>query len=422
MTKLSGRELYNNIGKPKKIVAPMVDQSELAWRIISRKYGADLCYSPMYHAKLFAHEPAYRQKMMGKLDGDPSIDRPLIIQFCANDPEILLQAASFVEDRCDAVDLNLGCPQGIARKGHYGSFLMEDWDLIYRLINTLHTKLKIPVTTKIRIYEDWTKTLEYAKMVISAGAQFLTVHGRTRDMKGQQSGLANWDVLQDLRLQLRQQVFFANGNIVYPEDIDRCFETIKCDAVMSAEGNLYNPGTFWTENNDKNKTYPRVDFVLREYFEIVRQVSDKSEASKHSMKSHFFKILHEFLNHHKDLRPLIGKTSVNSDFQEWDNIVKEIELRVQKIFQQENIKDIDIIVAGKQEAWGGRYMQIPFWRCQPYFRRVDGEKVNTKYLKVAASLDFPSKYLTINNDIEREEKRQGESESIVALKKVKVDV
>lgn len=57
----------------------------------------------------------------------------LLEQFCANDPEQLLFCAKALEPHCDAVDLNLGCPQEIARRGYYGSFLQEDWDLIFRL-------------------------------------------------------------------------------------------------------------------------------------------------------------------------------------------------------------------------------------------------------------------------------------------------
>lgn len=74
--KLLGRELYNAIGQPKTIVAPMVDQSELAWRILSRKYGADLCYTPMFHARLFVTSDKYRKSMFNDQDGNPRYDRP----------------------------------------------------------------------------------------------------------------------------------------------------------------------------------------------------------------------------------------------------------------------------------------------------------------------------------------------------------
>ncbi|KAI6124296.1 dihydrouridine synthase 1-like protein [Pisolithus thermaeus] len=157
LRKLSGHDFYRDVlGSPKYVVAPMVDRSELAWRTLSRRYGTQLVYTPMINARIFALNPSpkHRDKFFDIThaeEGGPS-DRPLIVQFCANDPHQLLASAHAIHHHCDAIDLNLGCPQEIARSGHYGSFLQDEWDLIYKLVNTLHTHLKIPVTAKFRVF------------------------------------------------------------------------------------------------------------------------------------------------------------------------------------------------------------------------------------------------------------------------------
>ncbi|ODQ65576.1 Dus-domain-containing protein [Nadsonia fulvescens var. elongata DSM 6958] len=380
--KLMGRDLYAAMGSPKTILAPMVDQSELAWRILSRRYGADICYTPMLHARLFANDKKYRKDMWSDLDGDAKLDRPLVAQFCANNPAELLEAASHLVGKCDAVDLNLGCPQGIAKKGHYGSFLMEEWDLIHDLINIVHTKLGVPVTAKIRIFPTKEKSLEYAQHVLKAGAQFLTVHGRTREMKGQQTGLADWSYIKHIRDNIpADTVLFANGNVLYPEDITRCFDQTQCDAVMSAEGNLYNPAVF-NLNPDAtiDEKFPRVDKLLREYFEIVKSLGPESRASKIALKSHFFKILRPFLVHHTDIRNAIGQSRAprtEEDLIPWESIVAQVEDAVAKIYLSPDLADE--VVTGDVQEWGGSYKEVPYWRCQPYFRTVNGiEKANTK--------------------------------------------
>lgn len=107
-----------------------------AWRVLSRLHGATIAYTPMFHAAHFGSNdhPRYFSESFDvspdSLEGIAPFDRPLIVQFCANDKDLWLRAAQRVVGRCDAVDLNLGCPQGIARKGKYGAFLMEEWDLI----------------------------------------------------------------------------------------------------------------------------------------------------------------------------------------------------------------------------------------------------------------------------------------------------
>lgn len=165
----------------------------------------------MINAKMYANNKrnGYREIAFNTAfgeEGGPG-DRPLIVQFCANDPEQLLASARALESHCDAIDINLGCPQDIARKGHYGSFLQDEWDLIYKLstfvlehptswghvclvwppnlVNTLHANLSVPVTAKFRVFSSPEQTVEYARMLERAGAQILTCHGRTREQRGQ---------------------------------------------------------------------------------------------------------------------------------------------------------------------------------------------------------------------------------------------
>ncbi|SCV99356.1 LAFE_0A01376g1_1 [Lachancea fermentati] len=420
LTKLTGRALFESIGSPTKIVAPMVDQSELAWRILSRRYGATLAYTPMFHAKLFATSEKYRKDMWCSIDGDKKVDRPLVVQFCANDPEYLLAAAKLVEDKCDAVDLNLGCPQGIARKGRYGSFLMEDWDLIFKLIRTLHDNLNVPVTAKIRVFPDREKTLKYAKMVLDAGAQFLTVHGRLREQKGQKTGLADWDIIRYLRENLpKETVFFANGNILYPEDISRCMNYIHCDGIMSAEGNLYNPGVFCADfDSNIEMSYPRVDKLLREYFDIVKSC-EGSQASKIAMKSHFFKILRPFLPVHTDVRASLASMTAKTPFEEWDDkVVRPVEKIVQDIFKQPDIEEKDKVITGEIELWGGAYKTIPYWRCQPYFRPVNGVTGDKRIVETLKSKKCESE----SSNIDEEELKKRKAEEVLESKNQKKEL
>ena len=351
-----GRQLYEKLGSPRTVVAPMVDQSELAWRQLCRQYGADLCYSPMYHARLYSTTETYRIQLVGEQDGHAENDRPLVIQFCANKPEEFVAAARHVVGKCDAVDLNLGCPQGIARKGHYGAFLMEDWDLVCSLISAVSEQVpELPITAKIRVYDDREKTLEYAKRVVQAGAVWLTVHGRTREMKGQITGLADWTQIKYLRDNLPEEtVIIANGNIIYRRNIDECLAATGADMVMTAETALCNPAVF-----GKGEEFPRVDKVLRQYFEIGRRAEGHASAS--AMKTHMFKLLRNFFAKETDIRNQLGKIRTG-DYASFEDIVSQVEARVEKLVA-ENPDEIEP---------NGEYMKVPHWRAQPLFRVVDG--------------------------------------------------
>ncbi|ORY23536.1 hypothetical protein BCR39DRAFT_549079 [Naematelia encephala] len=404
--KLGGYDFYRSIGSPKWIVAPMVDQSELAWRMLSRSPlpenlagpstsvqvgdqtfirhtgGAHLCYTPMIHAKIFAQSGGLGRGGEGQFNladeeegsvetiaGIQGGDRPLFVQFCANDPEYLLAAAKKVEHRCDAVDINFGCPQGIAKRGHYGAFLQDDWDLIKRLIGTLHENLSIPVTAKFRIFPDLARTIAYAKMLEAAGAQIITCHGRTREMKGQFTGLADWEVIREVKKAVKIPVF-ANGNILYREDVDKCLEITGCDGVMTAEGNLSNPALFVPP--DHAGSHPPIVALANRYLDIVDALETPTSPS--AIKAHLYRMLKKVLDadEKEELRIMIARANSGhtrgSRMIEFRKVIKEIERRLQSEFDPKwRPSPLDPETG---------YRTVPDFAAQPYIRPTAKTEVN----------------------------------------------
>ncbi|KAL7334996.1 tRNA dihydrouridine synthase [Mucor circinelloides] len=359
-TKLKGYEFYEKtLGSPKYIVGPMVEQSELAWRILCRRYNAQLCYTPMFHSKLFS-DPIHGYKYQDDQWSTNAEDRPLIVQFCGNDPDTLLKAAKMVEHQCDAIDLNLGCPQYIAKKGRYGSFLQDDWDLIYKLISILDKHLQVPVTAKIRVFSSETKTVNYSKMLIEAGAQLLTVHGRLREQKGHHTGLADWSKIKAVKQQCPQIPVIANGNILYHDDVQHCLDMTGADGVMSAENNLYNP-TLFTASDMPPFTF---DIAL-EYLDICSTVALTRPVI---IKAHLFKLFHASLPVHTDLR---DRLAVCNSADEMYKITLELKDRIQReVDPAKDIVDVNPETGIKTYA---------AWRCQPYFRQkpvIDHQQVS----------------------------------------------
>ncbi|KZT64069.1 Dus-domain-containing protein [Daedalea quercina L-15889] len=396
--KLGGYDFYREVlGSPKYVVAPMVDQSELAWRRLSRRYGAQLVYTPMINAKMFSDpKHKYREEVFNIIvgeEGGPE-DRPLIIQFCANDPEQLLTSAKTLEPYCDAIDINLGCPQDIARRGHYGSFLQDEWDLIYELINALHRNLSIPVTAKFRVFPTVEKTVEYAKMLERAGAQILTCHGRTREQRGHKTGLADWDKIRAVKEAVSVPVF-ANGNVLFHADVERLLAATGADAVMSAEGNLYNPALFSSAPHPLlseesptactssasslppasplptstylTGTHPRHTTLALEYLDIVK--TQQTQTPLRCVKGHLFKLLKPALSRETDLRDRLGRVRYEKPetamWDKYEEIVKELDERMQRDAKATEGRPLESLVT---VDFATGLPVLPHWLAQPYVR------------------------------------------------------
>jgi len=345
-TKKAGFDLYQSLGSPVKVVAPMVDASELAWRMLGRKYGAQLCFTPMIHSGVFLRDKKYRVESLQTCPHD----RPLIVQFCANDPQVFLTAVTLAleEIQFDAVDLNLGCPQVIAKRGHFGSYLQDEWELLTEMVSTVHQNTSIPITVKVRVFPEVEKTVRYAQMLESAGAQMITVHGRTREQKGPLTGLADWDQVAAVKKAVKIPVI-ANGNIQSLQDVERCVKVTGVDGVMSAEGHLTNPAIFAGLN-------PPVWEMCLEYLKYVHQYP----CPLSFVRGHIFKMLHHVfqIRTNFDLREVIAKSH---SLEEFKNAVEQVKERFSKY--QDNDQEFEA-----PEELKMFNLKYPPWICQPYVR------------------------------------------------------
>ncbi|KAL7483591.1 hypothetical protein ACHAW6_009231 [Cyclotella cf. meneghiniana] len=296
------------------VVAPMVDASDLPYRLLARRYNASLCFTPMIHARMFLEKPGYRGKFW-KHTGMPPQDRPLIAQFCGNDKDVLLKAMKLVEGHVDGVDINCGCPQQIAKRGGYGAFLLEEdnGDLIVDIVRHLAEHMNVPVSVKVRILPSGLQdSLVLYKRLVDAGAAMLTIHGRTRLQNKVFTGAANWDHIREVVRLLGDRVpILSNGGISNMDDVRRCLEYTGADGVMSSEAILEYPPLFSETNalfTDYKRTGPGRLQIAKDYLELCEQYPPHEGGQGSGMKcirAHLHRFLHADLQGHSHVRDAV---------------------------------------------------------------------------------------------------------------------
>lgn len=266
------------------ILAPMVGASELPFRILCRRYGATIAYTPMMLSSRFAVDEAYRAEEFQTC----AEDRPLVAHFAANDPEAFVASALIVQSQCDAIDLNLGCPQRVAHAGHFGSFLLDEADrpLVLRLVSAIarHPQIKVPMFVKIRLLSTVEETIQLCRQLIEAGAALIAIHARHRVSLVNRSGPTARDgpALLDQVKVIRQTLhklhhteglrivpIIANGNIRNWQDIQDNLAFTEAEGVMSAEGILDNPAVF-----HRGQVVDKLQ-LAEEYLQLVEQYPTK---------------------------------------------------------------------------------------------------------------------------------------------------
>ena len=227
-----------DIDKP-LCLAPMEDVTELPFRLICKRLGADIVYTEFTSSEGIIRDIPRIMEKIQICDEE----RPVSIQIFGGRPEAMAGAAQAIEKlNPDFIDINCGCwvKNHVAR--NEGAGLLRDLPLFEQIVKATVKGTKLPVTVKTRLgWDDQSIViLDVAKMVEAAGAKALTLHCRTRSQA--HSGFADWSWLEKIKKTISIPVI-GNGDITSPEDVKNMLET-GCDGVMIGRGAIANPWIF----------------------------------------------------------------------------------------------------------------------------------------------------------------------------------
>jgi len=222
-------------------LAPMAGVSESPFRLVCRRFGADVVVSEFISAVGVSRGIAALFADMRFEDAE----RPIGIQLYGADATVMARAAEMVTDVCkpDFIDINFGCPVKKVVKNNGGSGCLKDLGQVQAIIRAVRGATHLPVTVKIRSgWDDAQRDpLTIALRCREAGAQAITLHARTRTQMF--SGTADWDEIAALVERLDVPVV-GNGDIRTPEDIVAMRRHTGCAGIMIARGSFGNPWIF----------------------------------------------------------------------------------------------------------------------------------------------------------------------------------
>lgn len=226
-------------------LAPMAGITDSPVRRLAKRFGADLVFTEMVPAKglfMVKRKPALL-RMMRYVDHKPD-EKPVCVQLFGHEPETFTKASGMVLDAgADCIDVNAGCPVKKVVSSGSGAKLMRDPELLARIVEAVRRAGDFPLTVKIRLGWDEGERnfIEVAKRVIDAGADAITLHGRTRAQMF--NGKADWSAIADLVNAIDVPVI-GNGDITCGNDAVEMVRQTGCAGVMIGRGANGRPWIF----------------------------------------------------------------------------------------------------------------------------------------------------------------------------------
>lgn len=231
-----------DLGEYPVVLAPMEDVTDPAFRLMCKKFGADMVYTEFVSADALIRSV---DKTLKKLTINQE-ERPVAIQIYGRDTATMVEAARIVEEaHPDILDINFGCPvKRVAGKGA-GAGMLQNIPLMLEITRAVVDAVSIPVTVKTRLGWDSEHKIivNLAEQLQDCGIEALTIHGRTRAQM--YTGEADWTLIGEVKRNPRMRIpVIGNGDVTTPQRARECFDRYGVDGVMIGRASFGRPWIF----------------------------------------------------------------------------------------------------------------------------------------------------------------------------------
>ena len=261
------------------ILAPMAGVTDSGFRQICKKHGADITVCEMVSSKGLFYNDAKSKQLLEHTEQE----QPIIMQIFGHELEAIKKATDYITKNYSpiAIDINMGCPAPKIFNNGDGSAIMKTPDIAYEIIKAVKNNTNLPVSAKFRsgIDQNSINAVEFAKICEQAGADFITVHGRTREQfyNGKSDATIIKSVVQNVNIPV-----IANGDITDSKTAEYILEYTGAHSLMIGRAALGNPLVF---NHIKGiETSENIFDVAKEHLELVIKTKPELIAVKEFRK------------------------------------------------------------------------------------------------------------------------------------------
>ena len=287
------------------VLAPMEDVTDLPFRLICKRFGADLVFSEFVSSDALIRNV---NRTLKKLEIHPE-EHPYGIQLYGKEIGPVVESVRMAEEyQPDLIDLNFGCPvKKVAMKGA-GAGMLRNVPLMIRMTAEVVRATRLPVTVKTRLGWDENSRIivDLAERLQDAGIAALTIHGRTRSQI--YSGVADWTLIREVKENPRMHIpIIGNGDIDSAVKVKEAFDRYGVDAVMIGRAAIARPAIFREARHylDTGELLPPLTVSqqaahLREHITLVAPGREELRAVR-SMRR-FFAVCFKGLPDYRDTR------------------------------------------------------------------------------------------------------------------------